>query len=197
MAAVLAELQRGTTQRVHLRAVTVAQYHRLIRDSYYTKDDHVELIQGMVIEKIPRDPIHDNIIYKLYLRIIKRLPDGMIARNQSAITLEDSEPEPDIVVAIGDEDTFAEAHPGPADILLIIEVANSSMAFDSSLKFETYAASGIKSYAILNFAEKQLHLYTQPAEGAYQSTQTFSRTDVVTIPLGDKTLTLELASVFA
>ncbi len=90
-------------------------------------------------------------------------PDGSPVA-QSAVTLtNNSEPEPDFVFARGDESTFRTHHPGPADIGLVVEVSNSSLAIDRDDKGSIYAANGIPVYWVVNVVDKVIEVYTWPA----------------------------------
>src|SRR5262249_16346423 len=104
---------------------SVDDYHRMIQAGILTEDDPVELLEGGIVPKRPRNPPHDGTIQIAVEVIRQRLPAGWQVRVQSAITTADSEPEPDLAVVRGDTRTYLARHPGPADIGLLIEVANT------------------------------------------------------------------------
>src|SRR3954451_13073090 len=95
-----------------VRKFTVDEYHRLIADGFFTRDDHYELLDGYIVQKMPRDPIHDACLTQVRLILEKRLPQGWHVRDQSAVTTADSEPEPDIAVVRGVAFDYAARHPG-------------------------------------------------------------------------------------
>src|SRR5437868_6059435 len=106
-----------------IRPFTVDEYHRMIQVGVLTEDDPVELLEGWIVLKMPRNPPHDSTIAQTQNTINKCLPAGWHVRVQSAITLSDSEPEPDLGIARGQPRDYASHHPGPVDIAALIEVA--------------------------------------------------------------------------
>src|SRR5882724_6966313 len=105
------------------RRFSIDEYHRLIEIGLLTEDEPLELIEGTLVMKMPRNPPHDTAILKLNNRLIRVAPPGWQVRGQSSATLGTSEPEPDFALVRGDEDTYSTRHPGPGDISLVIEVA--------------------------------------------------------------------------
>jgi Uma2 family endonuclease len=167
-----------------VRRFTVAEYHRLI-EHYFVADEQFELIDGYITEKMSRNPPHDAAVNRARRRIERALPAGWIVRIQSAITTADSEPEPDIAVARGDDDDYVARHPGPADLALVVEVANTSLAIDRGPKLAAYARAGISAYWILNLDEARLEVFTSPDSktSAYGITQILTAADMITISL--------------
>src|SRR5262249_30190275 len=96
-------------------------------------------------------------------RFFRILPPGWDLRVQSAITLKESEPEPDFAVVRGDESAYLARHPGPADIGLVIEVSDSTLDGDRADKGRIYARAGIASYWIVNLIDRQVEVYTAPS----------------------------------
>jgi Uma2 family endonuclease len=143
--------------------VSVAEYHRLIEEGALDEDDRVELLDGWIIAEMTHKPLHDGIIQIVSERLVKTLPVGWRIRIQSAITTSDSEPEPDIVIARGDERTYLTRHPGPADIGLLIEVAESSLEQDRNIKSAICARAGIAVYWIINLIDFQIEVNTNPS----------------------------------
>src|SRR5215207_6369505 len=109
---------------------SVDDYHRMIETGILTPEDKVELLENYVVLKMPRNPPHDSTIQRLVRSLLPLLPPDWDCRIQSAVTLLDSEPEPDFVVARGSADTFDARHPGPVDLGLVVEVADSSLLRD-------------------------------------------------------------------
>jgi Uma2 family endonuclease len=142
------------------RRFTVAEYHRLIAGGHLTEDDPLELIEGYLVHKMPHNPSHDGTIELIQQVLSPVLPTGWRLRIQSAITLSDSEPEPDIAVVRGDIRAFLVRHPEPKDIGLLIEVANSSLDADRLDKVRIYARSNVVCYWILNLVDRQVEVFT-------------------------------------
>lgn len=146
-----------------LRRFTVAEYHRLIRDGYFARDERYELLAGLIVRKMPKDPIHEAILLRANRVLTGRLPPGWHVRVQSPVTLSESEPEPDLSVAPGDELDWAARHPEPADLPFVVEVSNSTLADDRNLKGPLYAKDRIAAYLILNVLDWRVEAYSDPS----------------------------------
>lgn len=160
----------ATTANLPLRAMTagfrrfsLAEYHKLIEIGLLTEDDDLELLEGYLVNKMPHNPPHDGTIQKVMKSLARALPSGWDMRIQSAVTLDDSEPEPDLAVVRGDENTYLTRHPGPADIGLIVEVANSTLPTDRIDKGRIYASAAIVCYWIVNLVDGLIEVYTGPS----------------------------------
>lgn len=142
--------------------LTVEQYHELVRIGVLTPEDRCELIEGQVVEKATQSPMHACVSGCLGDFLFRTLPTGLRARTRLPITLARSEPEPDLAVVRGGRRTFSDRHPGAADTLLVIEVADIELDFDRTVKGRVYAANGIPVYWILNMEERIVEVYTDP-----------------------------------
>jgi Uma2 family endonuclease len=142
--------------------LTVDGYHRMIQAGLLTEDDPVELLEGWIVPKMPHNPPHDGTVQRANKVINERLPPGWEVRVQSAVTTGDSEPEPDLAVVREDGQNYLTRHPGSADIALLIEVANSSLARDRDDKGRLFARAGIGCYWIINLIDNQIEVYTDP-----------------------------------
>lgn len=145
------------------RPFTVAEYHRLLDAGVLPETERVELLEGWIVESMTRKPPHDARLDQAHEVVRERLPAGWRVRVQSAITLEDSEPEPDLAVVVGPASRYLERHPGPSDIALVIEVADSSLALDRDVKARVYARAGIATYWIVNLVDARVEVYTRPS----------------------------------
>ncbi|MCI0683126.1 MAG: Uma2 family endonuclease [Gemmataceae bacterium] len=143
------------------RRFSVAEYHKLIEIGVLTEDDNLELLEGYLVHKMARNPPHDAALQKVNRRLFQALPPGWDVRIQSAITLPESEPEPDAAVVRGDENTYVQRHPGPADVGLLVEVSDSTLAADRIDKGRIYARAAIACYWIVNLVDRQIEVYTQ------------------------------------
>src|SRR5579872_6769024 len=124
-----------------VRRFTVAEYHHMIRTGLLTEDDPVELLEGWLVPKMGCNVPHDLAIERV-METIRALAPGWRIRGQSAITLADSEPEPDVAVVRGPIPVQATHHPSPSDIALVVEVADSSLLD----KARIYARANIPVY---------------------------------------------------
>lgn len=161
---------------VPVRRFTVTEYHRLIEIGMFTEDDRVELLEGWIVPKMPHNPAHDATIQLADEQLRSRLARGWTVRIQSAITTADSEPEPDLAVVRGNARSYLRRHPGPRDIGLLIEVADSTLTQDRGDKLRIVARAGIPVYWIINLVDRRIEVYSEPtgpaAEPAYRAQQT-------------------------
>ncbi|MGE0823141.1 MAG: Uma2 family endonuclease [Candidatus Binatia bacterium] len=143
--------------------LSVEQYHAMIQAGILTEDDPVELLEGWLVTKMPKNPRHSLVTQLAQAALARALPPGWHVRGQEPVTTEDSEPEPDIVVARGDLRQYRDRHPHPQDIALIIEVADSSLQRDRMLKQRLYAAAGIPAYWVVNLLELCIEAHAKPS----------------------------------
>lgn len=170
-----------------MRRFSVAEYHKLIDLGILTEDDDIELLEGYLVRKMSRNPPHDATLQLIAATLPQLLPKGWCLRMQSAITLSGSEPEPDGAVVRGVARTYSARHPGPADIGLVIEVANTTLIGDRQDKGRIYAEAGIACYWIINLVDRQIEVYTSPSSStttpAYAQRQDFRATDDIQLSL--------------
>jgi len=124
--------------------------------------DAVELLEGVLVTKMPKKPRHPVVVRLLADAIQSALPRGAHVRSQDPVTLDDGEPEPDGAVVRGEPRDYLERHPGPRDVLLVIEVADTSLDRDRGIKLRSYARAGIAAYWIVNLVEGVVEVYTRP-----------------------------------
>jgi Uma2 family endonuclease len=146
-----------------MRRFTVAEYHQMIQSGILDEDDEVELLQGYVVLKMACNPPHDGTIPLVEEALARLLPPGWHVRIQSAITLPDSEPEPDLAIVQGNKRAYLSRHPGPADIGLVIEVAESSLQRDRDGKGPMYASASLQTYWLVNLVDGCLEVRTAPS----------------------------------
>jgi Uma2 family endonuclease len=162
-----------------LRRFTVDEYHALIRAGVLKEQERVELLEGWIVEKTTHNPLHDVVVDRVQEAIRDRVPRDWRVRVQSATTTSDSEPEPDVVVARGPAERYLQRHPGAADIVLLVEVADTSLSRDRH-KARIYAREGIAVYWIVNLQDSVVEVYTDPS-GAAEAEPRYRRTDRFTI----------------
>jgi Uma2 family endonuclease len=165
--------------------LTVEQYHNMIERGTLTDEDPVELIDGVLIYKMPKNPPHTTAVLLSVEAIRILLPPGWSVRSQDAITLSNSEPEPDVVVCRGTVRDYAKRHPGPADIALVVAVADTTLSRDRGVNLEVYARSGLVEYWLLGISSGQLEVFSDPdtSTGQYRKTQVFSASQSVPLAI--------------
>ncbi|WP_347277149.1 Uma2 family endonuclease [Coleofasciculus sp. FACHB-712] len=166
--------------------LSVEQYHQMIRLGILSDDDPVELLDGWLVYKRPKNPPH-RAATKLTRNALEAvIPEGWYIDTQEPITLADSEPEPDVVVVRGNTRDYLDRHPGASDIALIIEVADSTLERDRTSKQRLYTRAGIPIYWIINLPEKQIEVYTEPvvtSESIYQHRQDYQLSNEVPVAI--------------
>lgn len=148
------------------RRFSVAQYHTMHDAGILMEGDRVELLDGYLVEKPMRNPPHDVTLQRLTKRLVRLGLVGWETRIQSAVSFQQSEPEPDAAVVRGDECTYETRHPEPGDFGLVIEVSDSSLLFDRRVKGRMYAEVRIPAYWIVNVVDRQVEVYTDPDPAA-------------------------------
>jgi Uma2 family endonuclease len=171
---------------------SVARYQRMIENGILTPDDKVELLENYVVLKMPRNPLHDSSIQRILRPILKALPPHWDVRVQSSVTLVDSQPEPDFAIVRGTASDYERNHPIPADVGLLIEVADSSLLRDQRDKTRIYARGGIPCYWIVNLVDQLVEVHTQPTGPAnvpaYGLSHHFGPRDAVSLVLDGTTV---------
>lgn len=175
---------------VPLRRFTVKEYHLLGEAGILTDDDRVELLEGWIVQKMVHNPRHDATIDKAHGANREKLPSRWRIRVQSAVTTEDSAPEPDLAVVRGPAERYSGRHPRAEDTGLLIEVAETSLARDREWKGRLYAGAGFPIYWIINLVDEQVEVYTHPAAPAgkpgYTSRKDYELDDQVPLILEGK-----------
>jgi Uma2 family endonuclease len=157
---------------------TVSEYERMGQSGIFAPDARVELIEGQIIEMSPILSRHAACVEAAADAIRESVQRKFFVRTQNPIILDDfSEPQPDITVLVFREDYYRGSHPRPQDVLIVIEVSDTTYAFDRNVKIPLYARAGIGEALIFNLPEEQLEFYSQPETGVYQSRITLRRGD--------------------
>jgi len=150
-----------------VRQFSVAEYHRLGEAGVMAEDEPVELLEGWIVPKMTRNPPHEMTVKLVRKALEDRLPVQWHVAVQSAITTPDSEPEPDLAVVRGGIRDYPDRHPGPGDVPLLVEVAESSLDRDRQ-KLRVYARAGIPVVWIVNLVEFRVEVYGEPDAAATQ-----------------------------
>lgn len=151
------------------RRFTVEEYYLMAKAGILGEDDRVELIDGEIVEMPPIGIPHASHVDLLTQLFILRLGGRAIVRVQNPVRLgEHSEPQPDIALLRPRDDFYAAAHPGPSDVLLIIEIADTSIDYDREVKGPLYARAGIPEYWLVDLAGQRIEIYRDPRAGEYR-----------------------------
>ncbi|MBA3692723.1 MAG: Uma2 family endonuclease [Acidobacteria bacterium] len=169
-------------QILDARLISVKEYDQMIEYGILTTKDKVELLYGVIIKKTPKGTKHaalNDLVGEIFR---EKLRNQIIVRNQNPIVLDDfSEPEPDIVLAKPPREKYFENHPTPEDILLIVEISDTTLGRDRFAKGSAYAKAGIRQYLVLNVAEETVEDYRNPSADGYGSKQTLRKNESFTL----------------
>ena len=177
-----------------LMRISCDRYHEMIASGGLREDDRIELINGYLVTKMSIGSLHSGMVNRLNRLLGRLFGDSAIVTIQNPVTIHEySEPEPDVVVAKFREDFYADRHPYPEDILLVIEVADTSLAFDREAKIPLYASCGIPESWLVDLIHHEIHVFRRPDGAAYQETLVFRSGDLLPVP--GSTETLEVAEL--
>lgn len=153
---------------VPIYRLSVEQYHAMIRAGILQEDEPVELLEGLLVCKMTKNPPHNAAIVLMSEALRSLLPDGWYLSPQNSVTTDDSEPEPDCAVVRGAVRQFLDHNPGPQDVALVVEVADTSLSRDRGFKKRLYASAGFPIYWIVNLIDRRIEVYTEPTGPAEQ-----------------------------
>ncbi|MEO7717655.1 MAG: Uma2 family endonuclease [Capsulimonas sp.] len=176
---------------------TREDYYRLGDLGFFPPDVRVELIDGEIIETMsPQKTPHTVTLHAVVHALRAAFGGDTYIREQSPMTLADtSEPEPDILVAQGTFHDYKDRHPGPAETHLLVEVSDSTLAYDRTRKAALYAAASVTEYWIADVSARTLEVRRLPQSGAYQETEIYDATQTVT-PLAAPAASILVGDLF-
>jgi Uma2 family endonuclease len=155
---------------------TADEYQRMGQVGILSEDDRVELIDGEIIAMTPIGTRHNACVSSGTRAFVRGAGDDAIVLPQGSVRLDRySEPEPDLVLLRPRADFYASRHAGPEDILLIVEIADSSIDYDRDVKARIYAEKGIPEYWLVDLTTNALTRYSSPERGAFHSVEQFRR----------------------
>ncbi|MEX2215203.1 MAG: Uma2 family endonuclease [Phycisphaeraceae bacterium] len=176
---------------------TVTDVHRMVESGMFHEDDRVELLNGEVVDMPPPGPLHSEVIDRLIAVFSKLVPRQARMRVQDPVQLSDiSQPQPDIVLIRPRAEGYADRHPGPKDIHLLVEVGDSSIRFDLEAKIPLYALAGVAEVWLVDVQRQMFVVHRKPRKDGYQQTPEFGIGDKVS-PLAFPKLKVAVADILA
>jgi Uma2 family endonuclease len=158
----------------------IIDYYRMAEAGILGEDDRYELIEGEIIDRAPIGSEHASTVVRLSRLLTRCVADQAVVTVQNPVRLDlRNEPQPDIALLRYRDDFYRDAHPGPQDVLLIIEVADSSARYDREIKLPLYARHGIPEVWIVDLRQQRVDIHRQPEEAAYRETRTATGPDSV------------------
>lgn len=177
------------------RPIDVAAYYRMVEVGILGPEDRVELIGGEIIDMVPIGSDHACTTGDLVRKLTLALGDAALVTGSSPLRIDDyNEPEPDVLVLRWRDDRYRSALPGPADVLLLLEVANTSLAFDRTTKAALYAAAGVADYWIVDLAGRSVEVCREPGPAGFANRARIATGSVA--PLAFPDLALDVADLF-
>jgi Uma2 family endonuclease len=169
------------TAQLVRRPFTTAEYRRLIEAGILTEDDRVELLDGEIIQITPIGPRHAACVDRLAEFLGGKIRKLAIVRVQNPIELSEySEPQPDIALIRRRADFYAQGHPVPEDVLIAVEVADTTVESDRKVKLPAYALAGIPEAWLVDLYNDRVEVHSRPAGGVYQEVRIVLRGQKVT-----------------
>jgi Uma2 family endonuclease len=168
------------------RRFTVEEFHRMAEAGIFDGTERVELIDGEVVERSPIGSEHSGAVNRCNRRLTLATGERAVVSVQNPLRLGDhTEPQPDLALLRPRDDFYSSSHPGPAEVLLVIEVADTSLPYDREVKLQRYASAGIPESWVLVLAdepsEAHLEVHREPRSRGYRLTQRLYRGDRVTL----------------
>ncbi len=176
-----------------VRRFTIAEYHKLLEIGVFQSGDPYELLNGVIVAKMPQNSPHASASSRLERRLGKMVPDDWLMRTGKPITVpnSNSEPEPAVAVVSGPEDKYDPRHPGPKEVAFVVEVSDTSLGRDAGEKLGIYAGAKIAEYWIINVNERRVEVYTQPRGGkspTYKQRTDYGAGDAVPVVIAGKSV---------
>lgn len=163
------------------RRLTLDEYHQMIEAGILSEDERIELIQGEMVEMTPIGNRHAGCVLWLNHSFVSRLATRAQVNVQNPVTFENqqSEPQPDVALLRYREDWYRTQLPTPEDVLLVVEVADSSLVYDRDVKIPLYAEAGIPEAWLVAFPSDSVFSYRNPSPTGYRKVREYRRGDVI------------------
>jgi Uma2 family endonuclease len=167
---------------VERRLFTRAEYHRMFEVGILTENDRVELIRGEIVKKMAPGRRHRAFVDNLNEPLVLRLAGRAIVSVQNPVALsDDTEPQPDVQLLRRRQPPYKDQEAWGEDTLLVIEVADSSLAYDRSTKLEVYAEAGVLEYWVVNCRDETIEVYLRPERDRYREVRRYGGADTISL----------------
>jgi Uma2 family endonuclease len=161
---------------------TVEEYHRMGETGLLPPDARVELIEGQVVDMSPIGRRHNSVVDRLTRLLVQRLGDTAVVRVQGSVRLSGfSEPQPDVTVLHPSDDFYATAHAGPRDVVVMIEVSDTTLRYDRNVKLPLYARSEVAEVWIVDVNARAILVASDLADGEYGQRRTAGADDILRV----------------
>jgi Uma2 family endonuclease len=158
---------------------SIEQWHRLVETGVLANQNNVQLLEGEIVQMSPEGVAH-SFVNRRIADYLRELLKGIAYISEGhPITLDNSEPQPDIAIVRLGEDIYSQHHPYPEDIYWLIEVSNSTLQFDQDTKAKIYARNNIPEYWIVDLINKKVIVYTSPKGNNYQQIEIYQTGTII------------------
>ena len=158
----------------------VREYYRMAEAGIFEPTEHVELIEGEIVDMVPIGSVHNGTLSGLTHAVFRGVGDRAVVTVQGPLRLSDhSEPQPDLLLLKPRADHYRSEHPTPAEVLLLVEIADGSLRFDRGVKLPLYARHKVPEVWIVNLGEGVVEVYREPKDEAYLATTRAARGDML------------------
>ena len=179
------QLEQRTGIKRHL--ITLDEYEQMCEAGVFGPETRVELIRGEIVDMAPPGPEHEDSVTGLHIRFFERVhkralvwPQG----NSIRLPNSNSRPQPDVTLLRWRDDLYRGKSPTADDVILLVEVAHSSLKYDLGIKLALYAEAGIPEYWVVNLVKNVVEIYSDPSSGQYQSVRKVGRGEMLQLPGG-------------
>jgi Uma2 family endonuclease len=163
------------------RRFTVAEFDSMIAVGIFAEDEQLELVEGKIVPMSPVGPLHNGTMTKINQWFVDHRTSTVNIINQGPLRLTDgTQLQPDLMVVAARPDFYARANPRPPDVLLLIEVSDSTLVYDRRTKLLLYAHEQIPEVWIVNLTDDLIEVYSDPGESGYRTTRLARRGEVIT-----------------
>lgn len=163
-------IKEMTQLEVKRRRFTVADLLRLAEIGFLADDERIELIEGEIVEMSPISEGHASTVMRLVWLFSRVFGQRALLNVQNPIQLDEvTLPQPNVALLRPRDDFYSQRHPGPADILLLIEISDTTLAYDRRVKTALYNAAGVIEYWIINLPDHVIEVYREPRPDGYRT----------------------------
>jgi Uma2 family endonuclease len=179
----------------NLKYWTVQEYDRMSQMGILDSDERTELIAGQIVIMTAKGTPHVLTLQLIASSLQVQLNNAALIRTQDPIRLDDfSDPEPDLAIVKGNMFDYADRHPCPEDVYLVVEVADSTLKKDCEVKDKLYARANIPDYWVIDLPNRQVHIFRIPTPTGYASHTILSESQTVS-PLAFPSIVLPISSI--
>jgi Uma2 family endonuclease len=150
--------------RGRMAPLTIGMYHDLVKAG--SIDHDLEFLEGVLIEKMPKSPLHEYLTKQIFKLLQSIVPTGFEVNKEAPITIGNSEPEPDISVVKGNAVDFKDHHPTTAELVVEIAISSEDLDFE---KANIYARAHIPMYIVVHGTSKKVSVFTEPTPLGYKT----------------------------